>query len=240
MGQMIIFPAIDLYGGKAVRLFKGDYNRMTVYDENPVRVAEAFKTCGAGYVHIVDLEGARSGLTPNFETIRKITSSTNLFVETGGGIRSMDTIDRYMAIGVGRVILGTAAIQDEALLERALAKYGDKIAAGADLKDGFVAISGWTKKSVMTGDDFFKRMQSLGVRTVICTDVSKDGAMRGTNRALYRELGAKYSVDIIASGGISSLDDVRALRSMELHGAIIGTAYYTGAIDLKTAIEVAK
>ncbi|MBQ8575942.1 MAG: 1-(5-phosphoribosyl)-5-[Clostridia bacterium] len=237
---MNIFPAIDLFDGAAVRLFKGDYNQMTVYDKNPLNIAKKFEECGAQYLHMVDLEGAKTGLTPNLETIENIVKNTSLFVELGGGIRSMETIDKYLSIGVSRVILGTAAITDETLLDEAIAKYGEKIAVGVDIKDGFVAIKGWTEKSQFTFEDFCKKMQDKGVKTLICTDISKDGAMKGTNRELYKTLSEQLDLDIIASGGVSSLDDVKALREMNLYGAIIGKAYYTGAIDLKEAIEVAK
>lgn len=237
---MIIFPAIDLFSGKAVRLYKGDYSEMTVYSNNPIEIAERFLSAGATHIHIVDLEGAKDGTTPNINIVEEITKKTGLFVEVGGGIRNMETLDKYMAAGVGRAILGTAAVTDEEFLIAAVKKYGDRIAVGADIKDGFVAIKGWISKSEYTPDAFFSRMQNLGVSTIICTDVSRDGAMRGTNLDLYRELGERYSVNVIASGGVSSLDDVRALAEMKLYGAIIGKAYYTGAIDLDLAIRIAK
>lgn len=237
---MNIFPAIDLYEGAAVRLFKGDYNQMTVYDKNPLNIAKKFEEYGAEFLHMVDLEGAKTGLTPNLETIENIVKNTSLFVELGGGIRSMETVEKYLSIGVSRVILGTAAITDEAFLNEAIAKYGEKIAVGVDIKDGFVAIKGWTEKSQYTFEDFCKKMQDKGVKTLICTDISKDGAMKGTNRELYKTLSEKLSLDIIASGGVSTIDDIKALREMNLYGAIIGKAYYTNAIDLKEAIEVAK
>ncbi|MBQ3194240.1 MAG: 1-(5-phosphoribosyl)-5-[Oscillospiraceae bacterium] len=236
---MYIYPAIDLYDGKAVRLYKGDYAQMTVYSENPAQVAKAFAEAGSTHIHLVDLEGAKKGEPANLVTIRRIIENTDLFVEVGGGIRNMQTIERYLSIGVDRVILGTAAVTDPAFLETALAQYGEKIAVGVDLKDGFVAIKGWTEKSELTAHAFFDKMQKLGVKTVICTDISRDGAMKGTNRELYRELSEKYTIDLIASGGVSSLEDVQALADMKIHGAIIGKAYYIGAIDLKTAIEVA-
>ena len=235
---MYIYPAIDLYEGKAVRLYKGDYAQMTVYSENPAEVAKAFAAAGSKHIHLVDLEGAKKGVPANLDTIRSIMEAADLFVEVGGGIRNMDTIESYLSIGVNRVILGTAAVTDPAFLEAALAKYGDKIAVGVDLKDGYVAIKGWTEKSELTADAFFERMQALGVKTIICTDISRDGAMKGTNRELYKELSAKYSIDLIASGGVSTLEDVKALAAMNLHGAIIGKAYYIGAIDLKEALEV--
>ena len=234
---MIIFPAIDLYEGKAVRLYKGDYAQLTVYDENPINTAKKFIAEGATHIHMVDLEGARDGNTPNFETVRQIVTSTDLFVEIGGGIRDMETIDKYLSIGVGRVILGTAAVSSEGFVERAVEKYGDKIAVGADIKDGEIAVKGWVEKSGVKSDDFFDKMQKIGVKTIICTDISRDGAMRGTNLELYKALSEKYDMNIIASGGVSSLDDVIALREMNVYGAIIGEAYYTGAIKLSEAIS---
>ena len=237
---MNIYPAIDLYGGKAVRLYKGDYAQRTVYSEDPPAVAADFQAAGAKCIHLVDLEGAKLGQPANLSTIQKIIETTGLFAEVGGGIRSMETIEAYLAIGVSRVILGTAAVTDPAFLEAALEKHGEKIAVGVDLKDGYVAIKGWTETSELTADAFFAKMEKLGVKTIICTDISRDGAMKGTNRELYRDLSRKYGVDLIASGGVSTMEDIRALAEMDLHGAIIGKAYYIGAIDLKEAIEVAK
>ena len=237
---MNIFPAIDLYGGQAVRLFKGDYQKMTVYHSNPVSVALDFVSKGAACLHLVDLEGAKNGDTPNIDVVSNIVKSTSLFTQVGGGIRSLDVIERYLSQGVNRVILGTAAVTNEGFLTEAVAEYRNKIAVGIDIKDGYVAIKGWTEQSEYTCDQFFDKIQSIGVKTVICTDISKDGAMQGTNLGLYRHLSQKYGMDIIASGGVSSLDDIIALRKMELYGAIVGKAYYTGAIELTTAIEVAK
>ena len=237
---MTLYPAIDLYEGKAVRLFKGEYQQMTVYNENPLAVARDFQNAGATCIHLVDLEGAKFGTTSNLPVIEKIVNATDLFVEVGGGIRNMETIDAYLTIGVNRVILGTAAVTDRPFLEAALAKYGEKIAVGVDLKDGFVAIKGWTEKSQWTADSFFSDLEKLGVSTIICTDISRDGAMQGTNRQLYKDLSAKYNIQLIASGGVSSEEDVQALNAMKLHGAIIGKAYYTGAIDLRKALEVCR
>lgn len=237
---MIIFPAIDLYEGKAVRLLKGDYDKMTVYSDNPASVAAEFRNMGATHIHLVDLEGAKNGATPNIEIVRKIKAECGLFAEIGGGVRSMETVEAYIGAGIDRVILGTAAVTDEKFLVDAVKEYGGRIAVGADIKDGRVAIKGWTEKSEYTCFDFFDKMQKIGVETVICTDVSKDGAMQGTNVELYRELSEKFSINICASGGVSSIDDVRRLRSLDLYGTIIGKAYYTGAVSLKEAIEVAK
>ena len=237
---MLIYPAIDLYGGKAVRLYKGDYAQMTVYNDNPVAVARDFAASGATHIHLVDLEGAKAGTTPNFNTVAAIKSETGLFCEIGGGIRSMETIDRYLSAGIDRVILGTAAVTEPGFVEKAVSAYGDKIAVGIDIKDGYVAIKGWTERSEETAFDFTEKMQKIGVKTMICTDISKDGAMQGANHDLYRQLSERFDMDIIASGGVSSMVDVEKLSALNIHGAIVGKAYYTGAIDLKKAIEVAK
>lgn len=237
---MNIFPAIDLYEGKAVRLFKGDYAQMTVYSDNPVEIALDFKKAGASFMHVVDLEGAKTGETPNLETVKKLVAATDMFVEVGGGIRSLEVIEKYVSAGVKRVILGTAALTDREFLKAAIAKYGEKIAVGVDIKDGFVAIKGWTEKSATPALDFCRELEALGVKTIISTDISKDGAMQGANHELYKTLSEEVGIQIIASGGVSSIDDVKRLRKMELYGAIIGKAYYTKAIDLSEAIEVAK
>jgi len=237
---MIIFPAIDIIGGKAVRLYKGDYAKMTVYNDDPAAVAADFKSCGAEYIHLVDLEGAKDGTTPNFDTVCRIKRSSGLFCEIGGGIRSMEVIDRYIEAGIDRVILGTAAVTNPEFLEAAIKKYGEKIAVGIDIKDGFVAIKGWLEKSEFEAFEFCERMQKMGVSTLICTDISKDGAMQGTNHELYKELSKRFNLNITASGGVSSLEDVRRLREQGIYGAIIGKAYYTGDINLKEAVEVAK
>lgn len=237
---MLLFPAIDLYQGQAVRLTRGDYAQMTVYDPDPVSVARTFARMGARCVHLVDLEGARDGTTPNSETVREIVSDTHLFSEIGGGIRNLDTVETYLQLGVDRVILGTAAVTDEAFLIRAVKEFSDRIAVGADIRDGFVAIRGWTETTALSCDDFCRKLQAIGVKTLICTDISRDGVMKGANRALYAELSAKWNMQIVASGGISTLEDIQALRKLDLYGAIIGKAYYTGAIDLQKAIEVAR
>ena len=237
---MIILPAIDLLGRKAVRLLKGDYNQVTVYSDSPLEVAEKFKSLGATHIHMVDLDGAKYGTAPNMDIVAEVAEKTGLFIEIGGGIRSMETVKKYIDARIFRVILGTAAICDEDFLKEAVKAYGEKIAVGADVKDGKIAVKGWLEQSDVTLDEFFLKMQDLGVKNIICTDISRDGAMRGTNLELYRELAAKYSLDITASGGVSSIEDVKRLREMNLYGAIIGKAYYTGAVDLKEAIEVAR
>lgn len=237
---MLIYPAIDLLEGEAVRLYKGDYAQKTVYSREPVKLALAFKQKGAERIHLVDLEGAKSGLTPNRELVLRIKAESGLFAEVGGGIRTMEVIDGYVSGGLDRVILGTAAVKDEGFLKEALAAFGSRIAVGADFKDGKIAVKGWTETLDIGAEAYLSRLEELGVKTVICTDISKDGAMQGTNRALYKTLSEKFSPDLIASGGVSSLEDVRALKAMNLHGAILGKAYYTGAVKLEEAIEVAK
>ena len=236
---MILFPAIDLVGGKAVRLLHGDYEKMTVYGDDPAAIARDFRAAGATAVHVVDLEGAKNGDTPNLETVRAIVNE-GLFTEVGGGVRSMETVETYLSLGVGRVILGTAAVTDRDFLRRALDRYGEKIAVGVDLKNGNVAIHGWTETAPLSGMDFLRELQDAGVQTVIVTDISKDGALQGANRDLYRELCERFTLNVTASGGVSSLADVQALAAMGLYGAIIGKAYYTGALDLKQALEVAQ
>ena len=237
---MNIFPAIDLYDGKAVRLYKGDYNQMTVYCDQPEKVACYFRDCGAEYIHLVALEGAKSGQTPNFETVKGIIKASGLKAEIGGGIRSEEVIEKYINAGAYRVILGTAAATDPEFLERVAKKYGEKIAVGCDLKDGFVATKGWTDTTEETGEQFFQRVQKLGIKTVICTDISRDGAMKGTNLELYKEMSEKFSIDIIASGGVTDMNDLENLNEMGIYGAILGKAIYTGNIDLKTAIKAVK
>ena len=237
---MIIFPAIDLYEGKAVRLYKGDYAQMTVYSEHPEEIALDFAAKGATHAHLVDLEGAKNGTTPNLNTVLRLKKEGGLFCEIGGGIRSMETVRTYLSAGLDRVILGTAAVEDPAFLRAAVDAYGEQIAVGVDVRDGFVAVKGWTEKSALHFMDFCKEMERIGVKTLICTDISRDGAMRGTNREMYRQLSETLGLQITASGGVSTIEDIESLRRMNLYGAIIGKEYYTGDIDLKKAIEVCK
>ena len=236
---MLIFPAIDLYEGKAVRLYKGDYRQMTVYSDRPEDIARDFAASGASWIHLVDLEGARDGTTPHLSKVLKIKETSGLCCEIGGGIRSLDTIRTYVSAGIDRVILGTAACEDPAFLQKAIDLYRDKIAVGVDVRDGLVAVRGWTKTTEKTVREFFSELEKIGVKTVICTDISKDGAMKGTNRELYAGLQKEFCVTITASGGVSTLEDVRALAELGLYGAIIGKAYYTGAIRIRDALEVA-
>lgn len=237
---MIIFPAIDMIDGNAVRLLKGDYNKKTVYEKNPCDVAKRFENLGAEYLHLVDLDGAKSGKTPNFDAVKKITENTNLKIEIGGGVRNEEVIKRYLDAGVYRVILGTAAINMPEFTAEMISKYNDKIAVGVDIKDGMAASNGWTEVSELSCDALFERLQSYGAQTVICTDISKDGAMSGTNVELYRHLSEKYTMNLVASGGITTIDDVRMLSEMNIYGAILGKALYEGTINLDEAIGVAK
>ncbi len=235
---MKIFPAIDIFDGKAVRLFKGDYNQMTIYDNDPINIVKKFQAAGAKNLHLVDLEGAKSGTTPNMDTIKRITDNCDMFIELGGGIRSIETVEKYLSIGIDRVILGTAAVTDPKFLQLCIDKYGDKIAVGIDIKDGYVAIKGWTENSAYTAEEFFEKMQNMGVQYVICTDISKDGAMNGIDDGMYDALNQKYGINITASGGVTSIEDIRNLTSHNLFGAIIGKAYYTGAVDIAEAVKL--
>lgn len=238
--MLTLFPAIDLVGGKAVRLVKGDYDQMTVYSDDPAGVAEGFRAAGADSLHLVDLEGARDGNTPNLDTVRSIIKRADLFTEIGGGIRSEETVKTYLDAGAGRVILGTAALKDPEFLDRMVDKYQERIAVGVDFRDGYVAVKGWRELSDVTCFDFCESLEKRGVRTVICTDISKDGLLGGTNLDLYREMVKRFSMDLTASGGVSSLDDVRRLRDMGIYGAILGKALYTGMLDLREAVALTK
>ena len=237
---MIIYPAIDIYEGKAVRLFKGDYAQMTVYNDDPAIPGADFAAKGAEWIHMVDLEGAKKGTTPNLETICRVKETTGLKCQVGGGIRNMETVRRYLDAGLDRVILGTAAVTDPDFAKQAVDAYGEKIAIGVDIRDGFVAVKGWTEKSALEAFAFCRSMEAIGIKTLICTDISKDGAMQGPNDQLYQQLSQQLGMQIIASGGVSSVDDIKRLATLNIHGAIIGKAYYTGAIELGQAIEVAR
>ena len=237
---MILFPAIDLSGGEAVRLYKGDFAQKTVYSSDPLSVAKDFKAKGATHIHLVDLDGAKSGARTHFDLILDIKRQTGLFAEVGGGIRTEEDVAAYLNAGIDRVILGTVALTDPTFIPRLPAAYREKIAVGVDIKDGFVAVKGWTETSQTDVYTFCDKLQKEGVRTVICTDIGRDGAMQGANGELYRSLSERFDMDFVASGGVSSMEDVVRLRDMGLYGAIIGKAYYVGAIDLKEALEVAK
>ncbi len=237
---MYILPAIDLYNGSAVRLSKGDYNNMTVYSNNPPEFAEKFQKSGAEFLHVVDLEGAKDGTTANFDTVKAIIDKTDMKVEIGGGIRTDAVIRKYIDAGVSRVILGTGAVMDSLFLERSVRNYGDKIAVGVDIKDDYVAIKGWLEVTELKCFDFCRGLERIGVRTIICTDISKDGMLGGTNVELYKKLNDMFDLNIIASGGVSSLDDIKKLSELNIYGAILGKALYEGTVDLKEAVETAR
>ena len=237
---MILFPAIDLCGGEAVRLYKGDFAQKTVYSSDPLSVAQTFKAKGATHIHLVDLDGAKSGARSHFDLICEIKRRTGLFAEVGGGIRTEADVAAYLSAGIDRVILGTVAVEDPSFIRKLPVAYREKIAVGVDIKDGFVAVKGWTETSSEDVYTFCDGLQKEGVRTVICTDIGRDGAMQGANGDLYKQLSERFDMDFVASGGVSSMEDVIRLRDMGLYGAIIGKAYYVGAIDLKEALEAAK
>ncbi len=234
---MQIFPAIDLRGGQVVRLYQGDYDKMTVYGQDPCAVARDFVAAGAKYLHVVDLDGAKDGTLANFETIAAIAKQGGLYIEAGGGIRSEDRIKQYLDLGVGRCILGTIAVKDFGFTARMAEKYGDKVAVGVDARDGYVAINGWKELSSEKGVDFCRRLVDVGVGAVIYTDISRDGAEKGTNLELYRELAEIKGLHVTASGGVSSLEELEELKRIGTHAAILGKALYTGRLDLKTVIR---
>ena len=234
---MILYPAIDLYEGKAVRLQRGDYKKMTVYSDNPLSVALGFKKAGATSLHMVDLEGARDGKPANNEVIKNIASESGLFIQVGGGIRSPETIEKYLEAGIKRVILGTAAVSQPGFLQEMVSKFSEAVAVSVDIKDGFVAVKGWTETSDMEAMEFCEAVEEIGVRTLICTDISKDGMLSGTNIELYRTLRSRLSIGLIASGGVSSVSEIKTLSELGMDGAILGKALYTGDIDLEKAVK---
>ena len=237
---MLIFPAIDLYEGKAVRLVKGDYNRMTVYSDDPVGVAKAFSMSGSSHIHMVDLEGAKTGSTPNFNIISKVKKETGMFCECGGGIRSAEVVCKYLDSGIDRVILGTAAVENPDFLNEMVAKHGSKIAVSVDVENNIVRTRGWQSGSGLNIFDFLKTLESVGVECIVCTDISRDGMLQGANSNLYEECMRISKIRIIASGGVSGIDDIRNLKSKGLHAAIIGKAYYEGKVDLPECICIAE
>lgn len=234
---MQIFPAIDLRGGQVVRLYQGDYDQMIVYGTDPCAVARDFLAAGAKYLHVVDLDGARSGTAENFESIAALARQGGLYIEVGGGIRSQERIEQYLAMGVNRCILGTVAVKDFNFTKEMARRYGEKIAVGVDARDGYVAVSGWEETSGEKGVDFCRRLRDAGVGTVIYTDISRDGAEQGTNLPLYEQLVQIQGLSVTASGGISSLEELRRLRDMGVDAAILGKALYTGRLDLKTVLK---
>ena len=237
---MMIFPAVDLIGGKAVRLKQGDYSKMTVFGDDPVAAAKKFEEQGAEYLHVVDLDGAKDGGRPNEEVIKRIISETSLKVEVGGGVRDEESVKTYLDAGAYRVILGTAAAENEEFTRDMCGKYGERIVVGADARDGVIAVRGWLGTSGEELFDFVKRMGSLGVGTVIVTDISRDGEKNGANLDLYRRMTAELPVGIVASGGIASVSDIKALAEAGVRGAILGRALYAGEITLADALRAAE
>ena len=237
---MNILPAIDIRGGKVVRLTKGDYDNMTVYRDSPAEVAKEFLAAGAENLHVVDLDGARDGTPVNFSAIRELCEVKGLLIEVGGGIRNLERIEQYLSLGVGRVILGTAAVRDFSFVEAAVKRFSDAVAVGVDAKDGMVAVSGWEEVTALPAFSFCEKLRDAGVKTVIYTDISKDGALSGTNLAVYEALRQIEGLNIIASGGITFEDEIRALSKMGMYGAILGKALYEGRLDLRRALAIAK
>ena len=235
---MIIFPAIDISGGNVVRLYKGDYNQMTVYDGFPFEVAKKYESVGATHLHVVDLDGAKSGLTDNFSSIEKIAKETDLFIEVGGGIRDEERIRIYKEIGVKRVILGTVAVKNPEFAREMAMKYGSLIAAGVDVKNGYAAVHGWTETSEVSGFEYCRNLKNLSINTVIYTDISKDGTESGTNMEAYKELSKIDGLNVVASGGITYYEEIEKLSDMGIYGAILGKALYSGALDLKKALDI--
>ena len=236
---MKIFPAIDLRNGKAVRLYQGDYDQMTVYSDSPVDVAKSFKAKGASCLHLVDLDGSKDGRLVNFETIKEIVEEVDMYVEVGGGIRDEERIKQYLELGVGRVILGTIAVKDPGFLEAMVTKYGEKIAVGVDARDGFVAINGWKEITDRESFEFCRYLRDIGVRSIIYTDISRDGGLEGTNMEAYRKLQEIEGLEVTASGGISFEEEITALRDVAA-AAILGKAIYSGKLDLERAVKLAE
>lgn len=234
---MEIYPAIDLRNGRAVRLTRGDYDKMDIYSDDPAAVAENFKRCGASNIHLVDLDGAKEGKLINFGTIEKIIRKTGLFAEAGGGIRDTERIEQYLDCGVSRVILGSAAAEDFSFVTTSVKKFGDKIAVGVDAKNGKAAIHGWKTITDIYSFEFCLRLRDSGVKTVIYTDISKDGALSGTNMEIYEKLSGIEGLNVIASGGITFYEELAELKQLNIYGAILGKALYTGHLDLAEVIE---
>ena len=235
---MIILPAVDLLGGKCVRLLKGDYDKVTVYNDDPLSQAWEFKEAGAQWIHVVDLDAARTGVPTNHAIIRQIVEKTGLKVDTGGGIRNMDTLRRWIEdYGVSRCVLGTAAVRDRAFTENALELYGDKIAIGIDAKDGEVAVDGWTEGSGLDAVEFALIMKSIGAETIVFTDIARDGMLTGPAVSSTKLMVESTGLDVIASGGIGSNEDIDKVRTTGCAGVIVGKAIYEGKVDLKACLQ---
>ena len=237
---MEIFPAIDLKNGEVVRLTQGDYNEVKVYFKDPIEVLEYFSKNNSKNLHIVDLDGASSGKIENFNTIKNLVENSNLFIQVGGGIRDEERIKKYLDLGVSRVILGTAAIEKFDFLEKMVSKYRDKIAFSIDAKNQKIAVNGWTEVKNIDSIDFCKKLSDIGVKTIIYTDISKDGKLEGTNLDVYEKLSKIVSSDIIASGGITYEEEIHTLKSLGIYGLIVGKALYEGKLDWKRVLNISK
>lgn len=237
---MIIYPAIDIKDGKCVRLVQGQFNDVTVYSEHPVEMAYRFEQLGAEYIHVVDLDGARLGCPQNTAVISEMAVKLGIPVQLGGGIRTIETIEIILCKGIERVILGTSAVNDQELVKQAVRSFGKNLAVAIDAKDGLVAIEGWAKTSEFTAIGFAKKMEELGAKVIIYTDISRDGMLKGPNLKAMEEMVKAVKIDVIASGGVTSLQDIKDLKNIGVSGAIVGKALYTGDIDLKEAIAAAK
>lgn len=236
---MIIFPAIDLRGGKCVRLTQGDFDKETIYSDDPQATALKWQSMGAKFLHVVDLDGARAGSPQNLYAIKKILAAVKIPIEVGGGIRTPEDAEKLLSLGVRRVILGSVAVENISLVEELVEKFGDKIVVGIDARDGFVAVHGWEKSSAIKADELAKKIFAAGVKTIIYTDISKDGMLSGVDAKVFAELAKSSGAEIVASGGVKSIEDIRALKAAGITGVIVGKAIYTGALDLKSAIELA-
>ena len=239
---MLIFPAINIRGGKCVRLVKGDFHQETVFSDKPEEMAQKWQEQGAQYLHLVDLDGALAGKSVNLPTVRAILQTVNIPAELGGGIRTMQNIDEVLGLGVQRVILGSVAVRDPELVRTACAKYGERIVVGIDAKDGIVAVDGWGVSGDVRVEELAQEMAKAGVKTIIYTDISRDGTLSGVNVEATADLAKASGIKIIASGGVKSIEDIKAVKAREkdgIEGVIVGKSIYTGSLDLHEALEIA-
>ena len=238
--NMRIYPAIDIIDGACVRLVQGDYSQKTKFADNPVEIAKKFESCGAEFIHLVDLDGARCGTMPNFPLVCEIAKSVSIPVEIGGGIRDMQAVSKYLENGVYRVIIGTSAISNPEFVKEAVSKYKDRIVVGIDAKDGYVATNGWESVSKITALELAKQMEEIGVKTIIYTDIATDGMLKGPNLEAMKEMSEAVSLDVVASGGVSCLEDIKNLKDCGVEGVIVGKAIYTKKVSLSEAIKIAE
>lgn len=237
---MIIYPAIDIKDGRCVRLVQGKFNDVTVYSDHPVDMAVKFEQMGAQYLHVVDLDGARLGQPQNIAVVSEMAVRLGIPIQLGGGIRTIETMEIILCKGIERIILGTSAVNDQELVKKAVQSFGNNLAVAIDAKDGLVAIEGWAKTSSFTAVGFAKKMEELGAKVIIYTDISRDGMLKGPNLKAMEEMVKAVKIDVIASGGVTNIQDIKNLKDIGVSGAIVGKALYTGDVDLKEAIEIAK